>query len=210
MHKVAVTADIEKAFLMIAITEEDRDTLRFFWYKDVFAEHTDIIQLRFARVVFGVTSSPFLLNATIRHHLNKYKDNQPDLVEKLFKAAYVNDIHVITGANNEAEAHELFVKAKEILNEGGFNLQKFYSNSSMLQGIINGQPQSLENRKGSFDSPTFDNAESTQSRERKVLGVCWDPATDQLVMCLEELSCSSHIAHQANQTRNCQPCRKNL
>ena len=87
MHKVAVTADIEKAFLMIAITEEDRDTLRFFWYKDVFAEHTDIIQLRFARVVFGVTSSPFLLNATIRHHLNKYKDNQPDLVEKLFKTA---------------------------------------------------------------------------------------------------------------------------
>ena len=117
--------------------------------------------------------------------MNKYKDSQPDLVE-LFKAAYVDDI--ITGANNEAAAHELFVKAKEILMEKGFNLRKFYSNSSMLQGIINGQPQSLENRKGSFDSPTFDNAESTQSRERKVLGVCWDPATDQLVMCLEEVA----------------------
>ena len=61
VHKVAVTADIEKAFLMIAIAEEDRDALQFFWYKDVFAEHTDIIQLLFARVVFGVTSSPFLL-----------------------------------------------------------------------------------------------------------------------------------------------------
>ena len=35
VHKVAVAADIERAFLMIVITEKDRDVLRFLWVDDV-------------------------------------------------------------------------------------------------------------------------------------------------------------------------------
>ena len=91
---------------MVALAEEDRDVLRFLWYDDVFSEQPEIIQLRFARVVFGVTSSPFLLNATVRHHLEQYKDTYPELVEKLIKATYVDDI--VTGANSEEAAYQLF------------------------------------------------------------------------------------------------------
>ena len=65
IHKVAVAADIEKAFLMIAMTEKDRDALRFLWVDDVSKPNPEKIVLQFARVVFGVSSSPFLLNATI-------------------------------------------------------------------------------------------------------------------------------------------------
>ena len=31
VHKVAIAADIEKAFLMIFMTEKDRNILRFLW-----------------------------------------------------------------------------------------------------------------------------------------------------------------------------------
>ena len=71
-HKVTLTADIEKAFLMISVAEKDRDVLRFLWFENVFEENPEIRVMRFACVVFGVSSSPFLLNATVRHHLQHY------------------------------------------------------------------------------------------------------------------------------------------
>ena len=80
-------------------------------------------------MVFGVTSSPYLLNATLRHHIEQYRGTHPDLVETLSKAAYVDDI--VTGADDEEQALALFSTAKEILADGGFNLRKFYSNNMM-------------------------------------------------------------------------------
>lgn len=64
-YQVTLTADIEKAFLMISINQRDRNALRFLWVDDIQQEEPKIVTLRFTRVVFGVSSSPFLLNATI-------------------------------------------------------------------------------------------------------------------------------------------------
>ena len=74
LHKTALAADIEKAFLMVSVTPGGRDVLRFLWVDDIEKKLPEILILRFTRVVFGVSSSPFLLNATIRHHVEKYKD----------------------------------------------------------------------------------------------------------------------------------------
>ena len=71
MHRVALTGDIEKTFLMISVTPQDRDVLRFLWVGDVLKDTPNIQTYRFTRVVFGVSSSLFLLNATIKHHLER-------------------------------------------------------------------------------------------------------------------------------------------
>ena len=190
VHRVVVTADIEKAFLMVAMARKDRDVLRFLWVDDVFSDQPSLVQLRFARVVFGVSSSPFLLNATIRHHLEQYREVQPRLVEKLSKAAYVDDI--ITGTDNEEEAHQLFTRSKEMLKEGGFNLRKFCSNSTLLQMKIDSQEvhdKSVPTQTDeTYASSTLGSAQSARTGERKVLGVRWDLATDQLVMSLEDVA----------------------
>ena len=70
-YKIAITADVEKAFLMISVDDHDRDVLRFLWVDDVTKAEPEIREFRFTRVVFGVSSSLFLLNATIKFHLER-------------------------------------------------------------------------------------------------------------------------------------------
>ena len=82
-HQVALTADIEKAFLMVSISEQDRDVLRFLWVDDIKKDPPEACAFRFTCVVFGVSSSPFLLNATIHHHLEKHKLAFPNTVKIL-------------------------------------------------------------------------------------------------------------------------------
>ena len=72
--------------------------------------------LRFARVVFGVSSSPFLLNATIKYHMDKYRVLDRQIVEKFERSIYVDDLTF--GDNNERDALQLYKKAKEWLAEG--------------------------------------------------------------------------------------------
>ncbi len=45
--------------------------------------------------VFGVSSSPFLLNATIKFHLEGYLESNEDTIRWLLQSTYVNDI--VTG-----------------------------------------------------------------------------------------------------------------
>ena len=128
-----MTADIEKAFLMVSVQESDCDVLRFLWVQEVSEDPPKIRPLRFTRVVLGVCSSSFLLNATIKHHLEQYKETHPDLIQLLIDSFYV---HVLTAGAKSEEAHSVFVDAKQILKEGGFNLHKFHSNSSSLQEMM--------------------------------------------------------------------------
>ena len=80
-------------------------------------QHREVgTEMRFTRVVFGVSSSPFLLNATISHHLNKYRNRYPDLVDTLMHSIYVDD--VTFGANAEDEAYQLFSVSTRLFAEG--------------------------------------------------------------------------------------------
>ena len=182
-YKVALIADIEKAFLMVSMSESDRDVLRFLWYDDVAKEQPEVRVFRFTRVVFGVSSSPFLLNATISHHLNEFASSEPQLVRTLLRSTYVDDI--VTGAKDEDDAYELYVKSKKMLKSGGFNLRKFVTSSSRLQERIN-------NTEGTVGASSTLNSETTYAKEtlgvsqrplqgeHKVLGVRWNVTADCL------------------------------
>lgn len=58
IHPVVLIGDVEKAFLMVSVAECDRDVLRFLWLADVTQSNSDVIVLRFTRVVLGVSASP--------------------------------------------------------------------------------------------------------------------------------------------------------
>ena len=132
--EVAVTADIEKAFLNIEIDPGHRDFLRFLWVDDVHKESPEIKSLRFTRVVFGVNVSPFILNVTIRHHVNTCMLNDNALALELLKSLYVDDF--VSGAKDVNNAFSLSKEIKLCLKSGGFNMRKWNSNSaSLLQSL---------------------------------------------------------------------------
>jgi hypothetical protein len=64
--RIALIADIEKAFLNVEVDKIDRDCLRFLWLKNAQNANSDIEVYRFCRVVFGLNSSPFLRCGTVR------------------------------------------------------------------------------------------------------------------------------------------------
>lgn len=66
-----ITADTVKAFLQISVHKQDRNVHRF-----LMPGENGIRHMRFNRVVFGNTTSPFLLNATIKTHLSNYPERE--------------------------------------------------------------------------------------------------------------------------------------
>ena len=163
---MALTGDVEKAFLMVGMTEKDRDVLRFLWVDDIDKLPPEIVVLRFTRVVFGVSSSPFLLNATIKHYIKQYKEADPEFVEKFLCLIYVDDLS--SRASEVDTAYELYVNSKLRLAEGGFNLRKFVSNCPELTKRI----QCNETRKSNTDASSVEpgNAQSSEALlERNVV-----------------------------------------
>ena len=73
---------------MVSVAERDRDVLRLLWIDDISKINPNII-LRFARVVFGVSASPFLLNAMIKHHVEGFSSSHSELASKGAPTVYL-------------------------------------------------------------------------------------------------------------------------
>lgn len=71
-------------------------------------------------MVFSITSSSFLLNATIKHHVKRFAASHPRLVKDVLQSIYVDD--VVFGATDEESAYKLFVDSKDMLKSGSFNI----------------------------------------------------------------------------------------
>lgn len=84
--------------------------------------------------MFGITSSPFLLNGTIRHHLDKYAHNEHEVAQQMKNDLYVDDL--VSGCNKSEAGRVLYDKRKAILSEAGLDLRKWVTNDQELREYI--------------------------------------------------------------------------
>ncbi|GFV01297.1 integrase catalytic domain-containing protein [Trichonephila clavipes] len=98
---------------------KDRDYLRFFY------PSKEELVYRHCRIVFGLNSSPFLLNASIKHLLDNAPLEYCNVVEKLKSSFYVDN--GLSGVNNVKE-QENFIDIASKLSKGCFNLRGWQSN----------------------------------------------------------------------------------
>ena len=60
--------------------DNDRDVLWFIWIDDITKDEPELRVFRFTRVIFGVSLSPFLLNAAIKFPLEHYLESNEEIV----------------------------------------------------------------------------------------------------------------------------------
>ena len=77
---------------MVGVAPEDRNVLRLLWIDDILTDNPTLLKKRFTRVIFGVSSSPFLLSGTVSHHIKKYEQEDPDFVAQVLRSLYVDDL----------------------------------------------------------------------------------------------------------------------
>ena len=173
---IVLVGDIEKAFLNIEIDPSDRDCLRFLWVNNIYSEQPEIMTYKFNRVVFGVNSSPFLLNTVLQFHVNRYKEADPKFVECMSKGFLVDDL--VTTHKDVNEAFCMFEKARERMREGGFKLRKWKTNDQLLAQSIAIKETSLETE-SKIQGPVMEKSDPI-SAKTKVLGLAWDKEKDSV------------------------------
>ena len=195
-YKIGLAADIEKAFLNIAVDKDQRDLMRFLWIENLEDEEPKIIVFRFASVLFGMSCSPFCLNATLDFHVRQYYKENIDMAEKVIRAFYIDDWSC--GAANGEEAVELFKEVKSCLAAGGFNLRKWATNDEEVASKIAAYNRDIvdksEEEVDQMESVSFAKmsmgglSEIEPGKEHKILGLNWDLNEDKIVLKLDKLA----------------------
>ena len=157
IHAIAYISDIEKAFLHIGLHEKERNFTKFFWLTDPQNPDSNFTTYRFASVLFGSISSPAILNAVLRTHL---ETKDCDTARNLQRNLYVDN--VASGSPTSADAIAYYQDANHIVETGGFKLRSWSSNDSKLRELAESDGVLHQD----FMAP--------------LLGMKWDTQTDKL------------------------------
>ena len=127
-NKYVMISDVKQAFLMIKLKEEsDKNRFCFFWQ-----ENGKLVTYRYTSLVFGFTSSPFILHYVMQHHVSKYPDDK--CTQILLNNFYVDNL-IITG-NDLDELKTIYKTSYDRMSDGGFILRSWNSNSEDLNELF--------------------------------------------------------------------------
>ncbi|GFT20311.1 integrase catalytic domain-containing protein [Trichonephila clavipes] len=173
LNRVAISSDIRQAFLQICLADKHKDFVRFLWTNSnpCIGEKLTLQVYRFNRVIFGVNSSPFLLAATIKYHIEKYNEIHPITVQHLDSFMYVDDW--ITGQDTREEALFMSRHAKNIMKEAGMEMRKWISNDTVLMAQWAAE---------GFDTHPMDASIRLGTNKTKVLGMARQTLDDCLTL----------------------------
>ena len=165
---VAISCDLEAMFHQVGVTAQDRNLLRFLWWKDCDLEK-DPREYRMKTHLFGATSSPacamFALRAAADCHRDDAEKEAADFMKEDF---YIDD--GLTSVQDVQTAVSLIDMTRQLCARAGFKVHKIVSNSVE---VVKSVP--VESRCAGLQS--LDVGSSNLPVER-TLGVEWDTDTD--------------------------------
>lgn len=171
-------ADKESMFYQVFVPEEDRDYLRFLWWKDDDLDGP-VKDYRMTVHIFGANSSPscanFALHKTVEDNKEIYTQ---EISHTILKNFYIDDC--LKSVDSDDRLIDVAFNVKALGSEGGFNLTKFVSNSKRLLKSLaeTDRGQAVKKLDFCFDSLPIE----------KVLGLTWDVASDTLAVVVNNIA----------------------
>ena len=132
-HHTALMCDIEKMFHQFHVSENDRDYLRFLWWKNGDLS-TPPHEFRMTVHLFGAVSSPGCANYGLKQLAKEHSHTHPLGSQFIARDFYVDD--GIISVESVEKAIQIAKEARELCAKGGLRLHKFVSNNcAVLQSI---------------------------------------------------------------------------
>ena len=130
----ALMCDLEAMFHQVKVNVEDRNFLRFLWWKDGNLD-AEPVEYRMSSHLFGATSSPGCANVGLRKTADDYEKicgtEAADFVRNNF---YVDD--GLKSVPSPSDAISLIESTETLCKKGGFRLHKIISNSQRVIDTI--------------------------------------------------------------------------
>jgi len=170
-NRIAWIADIEKAFLSIKLPPDDSEAVRFLWPSDPTNPNSEVTAYKWKRVPFGLNSSPFVLRAVIRKHVDQRRAEYPEAVQLIEDQLYVDD--ELGGANDISSAQKIVTDTVQLFSEARMKMRKWITNDHQLQEFL------VSSGLAANVDGTLGHIVTTSST--KVLGVKWNTETDDFL-----------------------------
>ncbi|XP_057381572.1 uncharacterized protein LOC130704107 [Daphnia carinata] len=168
LNRIAWIADIEKAFLNIALHPEDSEAVRFLWVTEPETSGSPLVAYKWKRVPFGLSSSPFLLRVTLNKHLDGMEPLYSTTVKQLKEQIYVDDY--LGGADSIPTAKNRIQETKAIFQEAKLNMRSWVTNDKTLRKFLS--------EKGLINPIVKIFTQKLEEGQPKVLGIRWDTESD--------------------------------
>ena len=162
---IGFSADVESMFHSFYLRNEDRDFMRFFWFKNNDSKN-EICQFRANVHIFGNTSSPSLAGLGLRYAVKDHTD-KPHVLKFVNEQFYVDD--GLCCADTVSESVQILKDTVTAFQDYNIRLHKISSSS---QNVIDAFPSTEISKANSVE---IDNG-SLQA----TLGLMWDVSSDSL------------------------------
>lgn len=162
--KVGMTADIKQMYRQVLVDESQHCMQLIFWRP---TQNEPIRTFALNTVTYGMRYAPHSAIRALQQCAMDYQQQYPKASAVVLRDFYMDDL--LTGADNNTEAEEMFHDLVNLTNMGHFPLCKWTTNDWELMSVIDAS--------GTASSQPL---LLTDEENCSVLGVVWNPAGDTL------------------------------
>lgn len=161
MHKICVVGDVVKMYRMIKMKQDHTNLQRIIWRDN---PSDDLESYNLTTVTFGTAAAPYLAVRTLNQLADDEMSQYPESAPAIKTSFYMDDL--MLGNENIEKTLKTSKEIRSILKKGGFEMQKWSSNSEEVLQHLQGE------------HPKRDKIQLKLDKIIKILGLTWNRKED--------------------------------